>query len=833
MLCLCPSGGNLSNGMRTIWLHTDSGKDGGRFLIDSETRRPPVAAEGVALRVRLGSFSFDQPRDLSGCDRLNLSIHRSPYVQDGLALVSEDVPASSVTSLVSLSAFNNRLASNATWEISAPSMFFALGGGSEAELTMVVTSIEGNNRTVIGSGSLTVYAEHEADRASVGPRGDWALEVEYFQRDLARSTATGHVYISRIRHTSSPDTQPGIGEHWEDCWMLFVAASGEMMSIPSARLMGRVGAGEGPLSPLTASQVRSLLNVENGATADMTAAEIKAAYEVNGDTNAFTDAEREKLAGLANYTLPLPTAAHLGGVKRNPGGVGQFVTGIDAAGNLTYSTPVGADGALSDLDAIGTDEIEDGAVTPAKLAGGPPLGIVGANRSYGTDAEGNLGFHESDFAIGGSTGPERSLLVRGDDGVYAKTGTGADAAAAGNDGRFPTVTQKQALVGSVGTPSSENKYLTERWAEEWIEEREIDVDDLNSVEPDTEPGLVSAAALRDAFLRPNDIDPIRVSIESLSDQMATKLDSMDFAEHFSDGTLFDGDKLDVDYPPEHYAPRSTGNPHAEDSGDLAAHLAGIDDKLGEFAGLITDIPLPEDFDFTPESYTAASNTVAGHLAGIDSSLGPRLTASTIVDPAKFHADKLHIHWEPTNYTPDSTGIAEADDNSDLTAHLVGIDAALAGGGGSGGLIPLTATIYDRDELWPSTEPGPAFVARIPFDCRLVHVQVAATNLDFSVATSLPYRIYRANASILSASPDPYGTKYLGTGGGGPFSPGYLHKVHGTGDFNSASFAGGGVPFRLEAGDLMRVVAWQPPGGGYGDDYGDVKGLQVTLYVQKL
>lgn len=40
--------------------------------------------------------------------------------------------------------------------------------------------------------------------------------------------------------------------------------------------------------------------IENGATADQTAEEIKLAYESNADTNAFTDAEKVKLAFVEN-----------------------------------------------------------------------------------------------------------------------------------------------------------------------------------------------------------------------------------------------------------------------------------------------------------------------------------------------------------------------------------------------------------------------------------------------------------------------------------------------------------------------------------------------------
>ena len=43
---------------------------------------------------------------------------------------------------------------------------------------------------------------------------------------------------------------------------------------------------------------RSRLNVEDGATADQTAGEIKTLYESNSDTNAFTDADHSKLDGI-------------------------------------------------------------------------------------------------------------------------------------------------------------------------------------------------------------------------------------------------------------------------------------------------------------------------------------------------------------------------------------------------------------------------------------------------------------------------------------------------------------------------------------------------------
>ena len=57
--------------------------------------------------------------------------------------------------------------------------------------------------------------------------------------------------------------------------------------------------GEADTNAFTDAEQTKLAGVEAGATADQTGAEIKAAYEAEADTNAFTDAEQTKLAGIA------------------------------------------------------------------------------------------------------------------------------------------------------------------------------------------------------------------------------------------------------------------------------------------------------------------------------------------------------------------------------------------------------------------------------------------------------------------------------------------------------------------------------------------------------
>ena len=50
----------------------------------------------------------------------------------------------------------------------------------------------------------------------------------------------------------------------------------------------------------TNAEKNKLADIENDATADMSPAEIKEAYESNLNTNAFTDAEKAKLSGLSS-----------------------------------------------------------------------------------------------------------------------------------------------------------------------------------------------------------------------------------------------------------------------------------------------------------------------------------------------------------------------------------------------------------------------------------------------------------------------------------------------------------------------------------------------------
>jgi len=66
------------------------------------------------------------------------------------------------------------------------------------------------------------------------------------------------------------------------------------------RVLGRDSSGAGVVEEITPANLRTMINVEDGATADQTGAEIKSAYEGESNTNAFTDAEKTKLGNLGS-----------------------------------------------------------------------------------------------------------------------------------------------------------------------------------------------------------------------------------------------------------------------------------------------------------------------------------------------------------------------------------------------------------------------------------------------------------------------------------------------------------------------------------------------------
>lgn len=171
-----------------------------------------------------------------------------------------------------------------------------------------------------------------------------------------------------------------------------------------------------------------------------------------------------KLDGIAasanNYTLPIAGTTTIGGVKRNEGTGGQFVSGVNADGDLVYSTPAGGGDIVGPASAVNNElalfdgtsgkllksagfdgaNLVQGArqvATTHSLTGGGDLtadrtlslvgdaASPGSTKYYGTDGSGTKGFH--DVPAPTIPTPKRSIEI--DSGQYQLVG---DSASPGN-----------------------------------------------------------------------------------------------------------------------------------------------------------------------------------------------------------------------------------------------------------------------------------------------------------------------------------------------------------------------------------------------------------------
>jgi hypothetical protein len=157
----------------------------------------------------------------------------------------------------------------------------------------------------------------------------------------------------------------------------------KMANTATGTILGRVTGGTGVVEYLTASQVRTLLGVEAGATADQTGAEIKALYEAEADTNAFTDAEQAKLAAISGTNTGDQDLSGYSLTSHNHTGVYAHVLGADD----NYVTDAEKT-KLSNLSGTNTgDQDLSGYSLTSHNHTGVYAPVLGADDNYVTDAE--------------------------------------------------------------------------------------------------------------------------------------------------------------------------------------------------------------------------------------------------------------------------------------------------------------------------------------------------------------------------------------------------------------------------------------------------------------
>ena len=120
----------------------------------------------------------------------------------------------------------------------------------------------------------------------------------------------------------------------------------KMQDIGANQILGKVTSGTGDITALTAANVRSMINVENGATADQTAAEIRTLVESASDSNVFTDADHSKLNGIESGATADQTKSDIDGLNINA----DQVDGLHASSFLRSDASDTATGTLTVRD---------------------------------------------------------------------------------------------------------------------------------------------------------------------------------------------------------------------------------------------------------------------------------------------------------------------------------------------------------------------------------------------------------------------------------------------------------------------------------------------------
>ena len=149
------------------------------------------------------------------------------------------------------------------------------------------------------------------------------------------------------------------------------------------RILGRDSAGAGVIEEITPANLRTMINVEDGATADQTAAEIRTLVESASDSNVFTDADHTKLNAIEASATADQTDAEIKTAYENNSDTNAFT---DA--EKTKLSGIEANATADQTD----EEIQD--VVGAMLTGNTESGITVTYQ----DADGTI-----DFAVASQT----------------------------------------------------------------------------------------------------------------------------------------------------------------------------------------------------------------------------------------------------------------------------------------------------------------------------------------------------------------------------------------------------------------------------------------------
>ena len=244
------------------------------------------------------------------------------------------------------------------------------GGGGSGSTNLSYTTSGAGLSLVSSSGSNTDLPAATTDA--------WGLMTDEDKTNLDANTAK----VTNATHTGDV-TGSGALTIADDA-----VTYAKMQNVSATdRVLGRDSSGAGVVEEITPANLRTMINVEDGATADQSNAEIRAAVEAASDSNVFTDDDHSKL------------------------------NGIEASADVTDSTNVNSAGAVmnSDLDGKGELLVGDGSGDPSALAVGTNNYVLTADSGEATGVKWAAAAPEGTAVLStGETGTTKFLRVDGD-----------------------------------------------------------------------------------------------------------------------------------------------------------------------------------------------------------------------------------------------------------------------------------------------------------------------------------------------------------------------------------------------------------------------------------
>ena len=197
---------------------------------------------------------------------------------------------------------------------------------AESEVKVDVEGVTVNNFTIPGyatSGTHTVTFDNTTGtlnttvcEASGAPKNGLAVRV-YRRTDLDTNKATfsagsaikaddlNNNNTQVLRAAQEIQTQTTMSVDIKDAAVITSKLATDAVTYAKIqnvsatdRVLGRDSADAGDIEEITPAALRTMINVEDGATADQTNAEIRTAVEAASDSNVFTDADHSKLNAI-------------------------------------------------------------------------------------------------------------------------------------------------------------------------------------------------------------------------------------------------------------------------------------------------------------------------------------------------------------------------------------------------------------------------------------------------------------------------------------------------------------------------------------------------------